>query len=210
MKPCSCHQGAHILQGRQSWKQQSLWGVIRTQHVHFAAGRSWALLWVGSVWAGRVSFRRHGTIQLHEITSSTTAHHKAASRNIPNRSVCYGFLSSSVHNWIILWLKSVEWHVLYVSMLGNGLPQWLSSKESDCNAGATGVMGSIPGSGRSPGEGHGNPLQYSCQENPMDRGAWLTTDHGVTKSWTRLKRLNMHACNSILKKLYHFIFPSTL
>ena len=47
--------------------------------------------------------------------------------------------------------------------------------------------GSIPGSGRSPGEGKGNPLQYSCLENLMDRGAWWATVHGVTKSQTRLK-----------------------
>ena len=51
----------------------------------------------------------------------------------------------------------------------NGLPQWLSRKESACNAGDTGDAGSIPGSGRSPGGGNGNPLQYSCLENPMDR-----------------------------------------
>ena len=47
-------------------------------------------------------------------------------------------------------------------------------------------MGSIPGLERSPGEGNGNPLQYSCLENPKDRGAWQATDHGVTKSWTQL------------------------
>ena len=47
-----------------------------------------------------------------------------------------------------------------------------------------GDLGSIPGSGRSPGEGNGNPLQYSCLENPMDRGAWRATVHGVTKSQT--------------------------
>ena len=47
-------------------------------------------------------------------------------------------------------------------------------------------LGLIPGSGRSPGEGNGNPLQYSCLENPMNRGAWWATVHGVTKSWTRL------------------------
>ena len=47
-------------------------------------------------------------------------------------------------------------------------------------------LGSIPGSGRSPGEGNGNPLQYSCLENCMDRGAWQATAHGVAKSWTRL------------------------
>ena len=53
--------------------------------------------------------------------------------------------------------------------------------------------GSIPGSGRSPGGGNGNPLQYSCLENPMDRGAWWATVHGVSKSQTRLKRLSMPA-----------------
>ena len=46
--------------------------------------------------------------------------------------------------------------------------------------------GSIPGSGRSPGGGNGNPLQYSCLENPMDRGAWWAAVHGVVKSWTGL------------------------
>ena len=46
-------------------------------------------------------------------------------------------------------------------------------------------LGSIPGWGRSPGEGNGNPLQYSCLENPMDRGARQATVHGVAKSWTR-------------------------
>ena len=49
-----------------------------------------------------------------------------------------------------------------------------------------GDLGSIPGSGRSPGEGNGNPLQYSCLENPMDGGAWWAAVHGVTKSWTGL------------------------
>ena len=51
---------------------------------------------------------------------------------------------------------------------------------------AAGDVGSIPGSGRSPGVGNGNPLQYPCLENPMDRGAWWATVQGVTKSQTRL------------------------
>ena len=54
-------------------------------------------------------------------------------------------------------------------------------------------MGLIPGSGRSPGGGNGNPLQYSCLENSMDREAWWATVHGVIKSGTRLKQLSMHA-----------------
>ena len=56
-------------------------------------------------------------------------------------------------------------------------------KESACNEGNLGL---IPGSGRSPGEGHGNPLQYSGLENSMDRGAWCATVHGVPKSQTEL------------------------
>ena len=63
------------------------------------------------------------------------------------------------------------------------LPRWLSGKESACNAGDVGL---IPGSGRSPGGGNGNPLQYSCLENSMDRGVWWIIVHGVTKSWTQL------------------------
>ena len=56
-------------------------------------------------------------------------------------------------------------------------------KASAYNAGDP---GSIPGSGRSPGEGNGNPFQHSCLENPMDGGAWEATVHGVAKSWTQL------------------------
>ena len=62
-----------------------------------------------------------------------------------------------------------------------GFPGGTSGKEPTCNAGD---VGSIPGSGRSPGEGHGNPLQYSCRENPMDRGASWATVHGVAESDT--------------------------
>jgi len=62
-------------------------------------------------------------------------------------------------------------------------------KNPPADAGNIRDAGWIPGSGRSPGGGNGNPLQYSCLENPMDRGAWQTTVHRIAKSWTRLKRL---------------------
>ena len=58
---------------------------------------------------------------------------------------------------------------------GEQLPRWFSGKESACQAGNAGSI---------PGGGNGNPPQYSCQENPMDKGAWWATIHGVTKSWT--------------------------
>ena len=71
--------------------------------------------------------------------------------------------------------------------------------------------GSIPELRRYPGEGQGNPLQYSCWENPMDRGAWQARVHRVTKSWMRLKWLSMHAHKSVyhlsLSPLSH-IYPS--
>ena len=76
---------------------------------------------------------------------------------------------------------------LYILSLTNppnmGFPGGSDGKEYACSAGD---LGSIPGSGRSPGEGNGNPLQYSCLENSMDRGAQQATVHGVAKSQTRL------------------------
>ena len=59
-------------------------------------------------------------------------------------------------------------------------------KNPPANAGDTGDVCSIPGSGTSPGGGNGSPLQYSCLGNPMDGGAWQATVHGVTKSYTQL------------------------
>ena len=75
-----------------------------------------------------------------------------------------------------------------------GFPGGSVGKESPCNARAAANMGSIPDLGKSPGEGHGNPIQYSCLENPMNRGAWQATVHRVAKSWTWLKWLSTHAC----------------
>ena len=71
-------------------------------------------------------------------------------------------------------------------------------KVSDCNAGD---RGSIPGAGISPGGRNGNPLQYSCLENSMDRGAWWATVHGVAKSWTRLSNFtSFHLTNPVTSK----------
>ena len=94
-------------------------------------------------------------------------------------------------------------------ILSPGLPKGLSDKESAYNAQSAGdTMGSIPGSGSSPGGGHGNPLQYSCLENPMDREVWQATVHGATKSQIQLKRvctfcLLHEFVSSSRMKLYH-------
>ena len=73
-------------------------------------------------------------------------------------------------------------------VLGQDLaaPPLLGGSDGKASAYNAGDLGSIPGSGRSPGEGNGNPFQYSCLENPMDGGTWLTTVHRVAKSRTRL------------------------
>ena len=71
------------------------------------------------------------------------------------------------------------------STWGNlGFAGGMSGKNPLANAGDLRDLGLIPGSGRTPGEGHGNPLQYSCLENPMDRGAWQAMGHKVVTSWT--------------------------
>ena len=86
--------------------------------------------------------------------------------------VTIGKNSSSTSEWLTqeegIFVSQVLW-----------LPSWLRHKESACNAGEP---GSIAGSGRSPVAGNGNPFQYSCLENFMDRGAWQAIVHGVAKS----------------------------
>ena len=66
-------------------------------------------------------------------------------------------------------------------------------KNPPASAGDIRDPGSIPESGKSPGGGHGTPLQHSCLENPMDKAAWQAPVHGVTESWTCLKQLSAHA-----------------
>ena len=79
---------------------------------------------------------------------------------------------------------------------------WLNSKESIYKPGAAEDTSSIPGSGGSPGEGNGNPLQYSCLGNPMDRGAWWATAHGVAKSQTWLRNwTHTHTHTHTISKL---------
>ena len=110
-------------------------------------------------------------------------------RSCLSRSVQYGTVSGSLPQGLLsqvlpgvstchLWF---QWRYLCVSF--SLFPGGSNGKESACNAGDT---GSIPGSGRSPGGGNGNPHQYPCPENPMDRGAYWATVYEVPKSWTRL------------------------
>ena len=72
----------------------------------------------------------------------------------------------------------------------------LGVKKLPASAGDIRDIGLISGSGRSPGGGHGNPLEYSCLENPMDRGALPATVHRVTQSQTQQKQVSTHACKN--------------
>ena len=126
---------------------------------------------------------------------------------------CDGWMASSTQ-WTWVWVNSESWwwtgragvpqfmwsqrvghdgatelnwriHFVFIrSVCKKDFPGGWNLKESDCNAGNT---GSIPGKGRSPGEGNCYPLRYSCLENSMDRGAWRAIVHGITKSQTRLR-----------------------
>ena len=83
--------------------------------------------------------------------------------------------------------------ILSVSMPHSGLNDFPDGSDGKASAYNAGDPVSIPRLGRSPGEGNGNPLQYSCLENPMDRGAWLATVHGVAKSQTRLSNFTIYS-----------------
>ena len=82
---------------------------------------------------------------------------------------------------------STQLEYIRIQSVTTGFPDGAMGKNLSANARDTGGAGSIPGSGRSPGVGNVNPLQYSCLENPMDRSTWRATVHWVTKSQRKLK-----------------------
>ena len=86
--------------------------------------------------------------------------------------------------WFDSWVRKICWRRDRLpTLVFLGFPGDSDGKESACNVGDLGL---IPGLGRSSGGGNGNPHQYPCLENPMDRGAWRAAVHGVAESWTRL------------------------
>ena len=126
------------------------------------------ILQAGTLEWGAIAFSTHCL----EMTFKNTV-------SCPNCSELYPDLKQS----------SVKGKQIHILRLLKGFPGSSDSKESTGNAGD---LNSIPGSGRCPGEGNGSPLQYSCLENPMDRGAWRATVYRVTKSRTRLRQRHTH------------------
>ena len=122
------------------------------------------------------------TFHFHALEKETATHSSVLAWRIPGMGEPGGLLSTGSHrvrhDWSDLAAVAALWPV---ASLGGTVV-----KNPPANAGNTRDSGLIPGLGRSPGEGNGNPLQYSCLENPMDRGAWEATVYGVTKSQTRL------------------------
>ena len=125
-----------------------------------------------------MSFQTYGTfamqLNLTQLSISYTNHEQPATEPLSVDSYVYGSFITFSRN-----LQGASQVVLV-------------EKNSPANAGDFRDTGLIPGSGRFPGEGNGNPLQYSCLGNTMDRGAQWATVQRVAKSWTRLKRLSMH------------------
>ena len=121
--------------------------------------------WQRMRWLDGISDRTHMTLgELRELVMDREARH----------AVIHGVAGS--RTWLSGWTE-LNWMV-----------QNLSASAGDIRD-----AGLVPGSGRFPGGGNGNPLQYSCWENPMDRGAWQATVHRVAQSQTWLKRLSIHA-----------------
>ena len=101
------------------------------------------------------------------------------------------------------WTELKQLTITHSLIVSHGLPKWLNGKEYACSGGDKCL---ISGLGRSPGEGNGNPLQYSCLENPRDRGAWWAAVYGVAQSRTWLKRLSRSSSSNNHRDA--FIFSS--
>ena len=140
----------------------TFWVLSLTPQVETAQRNTW------KIYLGLWNWTAHSFLSFKSICSTLCQ----TLCKMKNNASCYSFSLS--------WRDKME----LILLLGKrGFPDGSVGKESTCSAGNPSL---IPGSRRSPGEGNGNPLQYSCLKNPRDRGAWRGTVHGVTKSRMRL------------------------
>ena len=105
-----------------------------------------------------------------------------------------------------MYSKVIQLLFIYICVGGGGgFPGDSVVKNPPVNAGDIGDSSSVPGWGRCPGGGHDNPLQYSCLANPMDKGAWQATVHGVAKRWTWLATEHTHTHVYVYTRVYIYI-----
>ena len=145
-------------------------------------------------------------VKWSEVTSVMSDSVRPMDCSLPGSSI-HGIFQARVLEWVPLpsplflvthtqfWLYLHLRHILIHLTCKPGFPGGTSGKESTCQCGKRKRCGLDPWSERSPGGGHGNPLQYSCLENPMDRGTWWATVHGVSKSRTWVRWLSSHSHN---------------
>ena len=115
--------------------------------------------------------------------------------------ICKLLLGEKINPLCLLYLSILHLTVWWPLMHNRASQVALVVKNPSASTGYVRDLGSIPGSGRSLGWGHGNPLQHSSLRNSMDRGAWWGTVHRVAKSWTWLKHLSMHTTNIYILNL---------
>ena len=122
--------------------------------------------------------------------------------NSSSLPLCWESFYKTLFTKKMQWTGSGLWNCTFCGppsdSVAKGFPGGSVVRNLPANAGDPRDTGSIPRSGRDPGEGNGNPLQYSCLGNPMDRGAWQVTVHGDAKSWTCLSTHICTLCNPLV------------
>ena len=166
---CTCVRACHLVMSHSLWPHR-LWSATRLLCPWNFPGKNTE---VGNHFLLQVIFPTQTGIEPMSVSCVSCI----------ARQILYHWATWESPSWAThsFFFNFLNWYAHKIHTLG--LPRWLSGKESACQAGDA---GSTPGSGTSPGEGNGNPLQYSCLGNPMNRGDWRATVHGVAKSQTRL------------------------
>ena len=181
---------AGLAAANQCWQGAGLWMGSGEKHFHQSLGLEpesspMCISLQGSKWGNR------GSVPLDKLSERRELHTWLLVKGMKTQklspAVDFSYFTpgdfwsvQSIYN-----RESSTWGFLGVTSSKEPACQWRKHSET--------WVWLFPGLGTSPGEGHGNPLQYSCLENPMHRGAWQATVHRVAKSQTRLKQLSMHA-----------------
>ena len=192
---------------QHSWNsrknQVHLTTILHLGSICETLGHTW-LDWEGLGWEKWWMFTEHYCLPQELIIHLLDWYYGGAGSNRWGDGPSCDAYMSSVH-----WILDYYFHIPLRTpvVCSTGTDTWASQvalavKNPPSNAGNIKDSSLIPGLGRSPEDGHGNPPQHSCLENPMNRGAWWATVHRVTKSWTRLKQLSMHTITIVCIPIY--------